>query len=397
MKDYKEMTKCVLEARDAHEAKKGKKLSKASGANTASTGEVYSVKKTDKKKVMLGIAPVFGGVLVAVLIGIIVSDYSVDRTEEVSTEIITESTEQETTEELRREMATVATKEEQSNLNENNEPEPDNQSIENHEKKYGIVKRSTNTNNEQSKESDGPGAEENETTVGPGGDTSNAEPNEESSPIKPEEKEPSFETDDPSLNEPIDEDIEAEGPDDLTEGGKFFQWKEVLPGEGDIVYVLCSGSNKFSGSESNAYEKRYKGMTIAGYVFINRDGCVKSMDENGITLEMLQSTDFSSVKKNLNELDAKMIAEGYNRCKSSPNAGTDPVIKKSNQGSSLVYIITYQNDNDSGFNEKYGFSDSLKTRRKVEYDLITGRLLYEYLASIDENGNIVGNPVEIVY
>ena len=397
MKDYKEMTKCVLEARDAYEAKKRKKQSKTSDVNTASTGEVYSVRKTDKKKVVLGFAPVFGGVLVAVLIGIIVSDYSVDRTEEESTEIITESTEQETTEEPRRETATVATKEEPSELNENNESIPDDQNNEKPEKKYGIVQRPADENDERPKEQDGPGADVDKPTAGPGGGTSNAEPDEESSPIKPEEKEPTFETDDPALDEPIDEKLEAEGPDDLTYDGRLFQWKEVLPGEGDIVYVLCSGSNKFSGSESNAYEKRYKGMTIDGYVFINRDGCVKSMDENGITLEMLQSTDFSSVKKNLNELDAKMIAEGYNRCKSSPNAGTDPVIKKSNQGSSLVYIITYQNDNDSGFNEKYGFSDSLKTRRKVEYDLITGRILYEYLASVDENGNIVGNPVEIVY
>ena len=397
MKDYKEMTKCVLEARDAYEAKKGKRQQKTSDISESPNGKVYSIKKNDNKKVVLSFAPIFGGVLIAVLIGIIVSDYSVDRTEDKTTETITETTEGETTEEFRQEAMTVDVKEKQEELNSNDQNEfmPDykNNKKPEKEEKFGI-----GTKSESPKEQDGPGLKEDESTVGPGG-SNQADQEEDKPPVEPVENEPTFESDDPSQDEPIDEELEAEGPNDLTYGGKYFQWKEVLQGEGDIIYVLCADSPKFSGAGSNRYEKHYKGMTIAEYVWINRDGSINSEkhEGNSITLEMLQSTDFSNAKKNLSELEAKMIKEGYNRCVSSPNFGMEPIIKKNTNGSSLVYVVRYQSDNDPGFNETYGFSDTFKTRRSVEYDLISGKILYEYLSSIDENGEIVGKPVEIYY
>ncbi len=403
MKDYKEMTKCVLEARDAHEAKKGKKLSKASGANTASTGEVYSVKKTDKKKVMLGIAPVLGGVLVAALIGIIVSDYSVDRTEDKMTETVTEATEVETTEEpfLITEATEIRTTEkviqEEATLTTKeiiNEPSPE--------------KTKDSNPGDQGKEGTKTGIKSGTKETMTYGDV---DPEIEKEDPKPSEDGPTADPEETVTKEPTGEDHEPAGYPDPETYGKYFRWNEVIKGEGDITYVLVPDSPRLSGGDTNYYEIRYKGMRTVNTVRISRDGTISSESFAGstirpdqaiaaeITLEMLQSTDFSNAEKNLKSLDAKMAEEGYSRSWYAPNIRMEPSIeiRKTGNGTSLVYVVSYSNDDDPRYNETYGFSDSYKTGITLDYDLITGNILYEHLSQVDEEGKGVGEPVIIVH
>ena len=385
MKDYKEMTKCVLEARDAYEVKKGKKQSKASDVNMTSTGEVYSVKKTDKKKDMLGIAPVLGGVLVAVLIGIIVSDYSVDRIEENSTEVLTETTEIETTEEILQEASTENAKEKQKKQMPKVD---DSQSADLQEEDHGT--RENNENIKQSKKT----VDESET------DRENISSTEDDKAMSIGEKT----TEEPVGN--MDEDKLTYSGGESESNMTAQNWKDVIEGEGDITFVF-SGKITSGGTEKDrpggCYYKYYKGMRTTDYSFFDMDGTIyrdSGVDE--ITLNMLQSVDFSNADNNMKTLDAKMKEEGYKRIRVSSGSGIEisskePIIQRKGSGSGLICCVSYQNDNDPRFNEKYGYSDAINTTRKVSYDLITGKLIEEWLEQHNDAGELVGEPVHILY
>ena len=381
MKDYKEMTKCVLEARNAYEAKNGKKQMKSSEVHEAKMSEdnkmSISPESKKQKKVIWHWTTIFGGLAAAVMIGIIVSDYSADRVEEETTEIISEATEEEVTETIQEEASTAETKEQRENKKE----------IQKETQKEAQKETQKETQKEIQKEIQKEEVKDNQRKQNQDVTKETKEEDKKSDVQKDQQQQ---QTDSEKASDINYEDQKEESGDrkseiDLTENPGTEQnetkeepettvtpypptaqkqWKKVLEGEGGITYVVDPlMENSMSAREYNLYRKYYKGMRTADCAYYDIDGCVctdynPAIDD--ITLEMLQATDFTNVKKNLQDIEEKMFEVGYKRYYDAPYLVSEPTIRRNteNNGPSLVCSIEYARD--------YSRFDEEKEKRFVE-------------------------------
>ena len=353
MKDYKEMTKCVLEARDAYEAKRGKKIIKTQDRSGTEPGETGNNDRSGKKIVWRCVS-VFAGLAVVVAIGFILSDYSVDRPEAETTETHSEATEENVTEEIREEASTTSSKKESE------EQDPNKSEWDDRENEGQKMKEQ-----DQEKQSDDP-----EKAYDRNKGEKKAEQSEETKKITGSTDEPVTEekkdnTEENSTGEPV-----TEQGDEQTEDGKenvtdntenttnntenttnntekqteddlvtqiTSNWTPVIYGEDGITYELDGvyGSKPAIGHLVALYRKYYKGIRTDDRIFFHSDGtrCTEDADyteepfTEKITSEMLRAVDVSKLKKNLQELDKKMSEAGYVKDESFPEKHFGPTIK----------------------------------------------------------------------
>lgn len=407
MKDYKEMAKCVLEARDAYDAKKGKKRPDGSEVHKLQNPESNNRKddndnRNGKRKVWF-YAPVLSGLAAAAAIAFIVSDHSIDRQEEKTTEIVSEATEEEatempvTTEEAIQERATVSVRKEKdeqtpevnkqkqgsegvkvdselsSDQGEKKKTDSEKQTYKKTKKddqETGVTDRDKTEQKETSKEKviipDTEAVTEEETTS-----------NQDTSPEK----------DDPDNKTPENNESQVNVDTSLASN-----WQQVLQGEGDITYVI-EGEPVKSGPGFPMccqYRKCYKGFKTIDYAWFYFDGtrCTDQASVDSITTEMLQSVDFSNAERNLKEIEEKMAAVNYERKMAGPGmpdplATSEPLIKIDKSTSSLVCSLAYQRSgsfteaSEEMFIEFFGCSSYGPEGHSwnVTFDIITGKII----------------------
>ena len=408
MKDYKEMAKCVLEARDAYDAKKGKKRPDGSEVHKLQNLESNNRKddnddRNGKRKVWF-YAPILSGLAAAAAIAFIVSDYSVDRQEEKTTEIVSEATEEEatempvTTEEVIQERATVSVRKEKDEQT----PEVKQESEKNKQKQGSEGKNTVKVDSEnpsdqgEGKKSDNNAKKDDQEP----GVTDKTEQKENSrvEEIIPDteavteeattsNQDTSPEKDDPDNKTPENNESQVNVDTSLASN-----WQQVLQGEGDITYVI-EGEPVKSGPGFPMccqYRKCYKGFKTIDYAWFYFDGtrCTDQASVDSITTEMLQSVDFSNAERNLKEIEEKMAAVNYVRKMAGPGmpdplATSEPLIKIDKSTSSLVCSLAYQRsgsfteESEEMFIEFFGCSSYGPEGHSwnVTFDIITGEII----------------------
>ena len=406
MKDYKEMTKCVLEARDAYEAKRGKKKIKTQDRSGTEPGETGNNDRNGKKIVWRCVS-VFAGLAVAVAIVFIVSDYSVDRPEEETTETHSEATEENVTEEIREEASTTSSKKESE------EQDPNKSEWDDRENEGQKMKEQ-----DQEKQSDDP-----EKAYDRNKGEKKAEQSEETKKITGSTDEPVTEEKKDNTEENPTGESTTEHIDEQTEGGKenatyntenttnntekqteddletqiTSNWTPVIYGEDGITYELDGvyGSKPAIGHFVALYRKYYKGIRTDDRIFFHFDGtkCTDDADyteepfTEKITSEMLRTVDVRVLEKNLRELDKKMSEAGYVKDESFPEKYFGPTIqmnKKREAGTSLICPVTYllpsegiSEEQEAKFWEYFGNFSTGKDKlpSDLTFDLITGIVL----------------------
>ena len=374
MKDYKEMAKCVLEARDAYDAKKGKKRPDGSEVHKLQNPESNNRKddndnRNGKRKVWF-YAPILSGLAAAAAIAFIVSDHSVDRQEEKTTEIVSEATEEEatempvTTEEVIQERATVSVRKEKDEQT----PEVKQESEKNKQKQGSEGKNTVKVDSEnpsdqgEGKKKDSEKQSDNNAKKDdqePGvTDKTEQKENSRVEVIIPDteavteeattsNQDTSPEKDDPDNKTPKNNESQVNVDTSLASN-----WQQVLQGENGISYVIMGKPTRSDPRSpySCKYCKCYKGFKTTDYSWFYFDGtiCTDQISVDNISLEMLQSVDFSRAEKNQQEIEERMAEMGYVRSSVGPGMMTDPwesaepLIQKNKDGSSLICAIAYQ-------------------------------------------------------